>query len=265
MASLHLLERLRRFVRDSLPPSLGLCFTLRANPLLGLAFLVLRREFRIEGMRFTVPLAHQSWSSLATYWFDDYEKPEREFCSEFIQAEDTVCELGGCLGIVSMVINRRLQNPSRHLVVEANPALIPWIHTNRDRNGGGFHILHAAAGNGEALRFNGATGMLTGREADEPSEGVLVEGKSLSELWQSFGPFTVLVMDIEGAERSVFTGRDEHWKDCHLIVVEWHPSLITEAAVAECRDRLVSAGFRCVGTRSGSLHVVEAWRRGGAE
>jgi FkbM family methyltransferase len=258
-------EKMRCALRDALPLGLGRCLTLRANPLLGLAFLMFRREFRIEGMRFAVPTVDQSWSSLATYWFDDYEKPEREFCARWIRPDDRVCELGGCLGIVSMVINRMLSVPEQHLVLEANPALIPLISANRERNGGRFQILHAAAGDGRPLHFDADQDTLSGRAIQNASKGILVQGRRLSDLWELLGPCTVLVMDIEGAEMAVFSDPDECWRECRLIVVEWHPSLISAEAVELCRAKLGSANFRCVGSRAGSLHIVEAWLKQGKE
>jgi hypothetical protein len=49
---------------------------------------------------------------------------------------------GGCIGVVSCVINRVLQEPSRHVVVEGNPYIIPALQCNRDFNGCSFQIEH---------------------------------------------------------------------------------------------------------------------------
>ena len=55
------LGKIRRRVRDALPPALGYCLTLRANPLLGLAFLMLLINIAglllcFVGLLFTYPM-----------------------------------------------------------------------------------------------------------------------------------------------------------------------------------------------------------------
>lgn len=261
MLDSSLIDWLRRSIRDALPAPLGRCLTLRANPLLGFFFRFWRKSFRIEGMVFEVPLVGQPWHSLATYWFDDYEKPEREFCRNLIRCDDRICELGGCLGVVSMVINRRLGTPNLHLVVEANPNLIPLIERNRSRNGGQFTLLHAAAGNGDALEMDLGSGLLTSSGLADARDRTAVQGVTLDELWHLHGPFNVLVMDIEGAEKMVLQECFDSWKSCRLIIVEWHPSLISQESVDEACERLQRHGFQRVDRRAGCLHVVEAWQR----
>ena len=83
MEAMSFFEKLRRAVRDALPPALGLCLTLRANPLLGLAFLIFRRRFHLGGMVFEVPLEGRSWSSLATCVVrDDAQSPSCAYWNE---------------------------------------------------------------------------------------------------------------------------------------------------------------------------------------
>lgn len=258
-------EKLRRAVRDALPPALGLCLTLRANPLLGLAFLIFRRRFHLGGMVFEVPLEGRSWSSLATYWFDDYEAPEREFCQKLIRAEDRVCELGGCLGIVSMTINRKLAAPEGHVVLEANAELVPFLERNRERNGGRFSVMHAAIGDGKPVALDVSHGLLTSTRAEGEKAGKMemVASCTLEDLCAKRGPFEVLVMDVEGAEQQVILGEGEAWRGMRLIILEWHPPLIGMEMIERGRKALEGAGFRCVESRQGDLHLVEAWEKPG--
>lgn len=256
------LETMRRRLRDALPRSLGLCLTLRANPILGVFFRLFRKRFHLEGMVFDVPLSGQTWSSLATYWFNDYELPERRYCRQYIQPSDAVCELGGCLGVVSMVINRRLSNPERHLVIEANPLLIPLLNHNRERNGGGFKVLNRAVGDGLPLQLDVSSGLLTSHRTSSPGQTVkTVDGCTLDGLFAEHGPFDVIVMDVEGAEQQVLLGESVAWKKVRAIIVEWHPSIIGEAALRDARQALADAGFECSASQAGALHVVEAWER----
>lgn len=258
-----MLGKLRTQLRDALPPSLGMCFTLRANPLLGLAFRLFRRRFHLAGMVFEVPLQGMNWMSLATYWFDDYEAPEREFCTRFIRREDRVCELGGCLGIVSVTINRVLAAPENHWVVEANPALIPFLEKNRELNQGRFQVLHCAVGDGCPLALDVSSGLLTSTRAVNDSAAKIerVPGCTVDSLFSEHGPFDVLVMDVEGAEAQVFLGRGHAWHSVRLIVVEWHPTIIGQEAFERAKSELITAGFHCIASRPGDSHIVEAWER----
>lgn len=265
MAAMSFFEKLRRAVRDALPPALGMCLTLRANPLLGLAFLIFRRRFHLGGMEFEVPLEGESWSALATYWFDDYEAPEREFCALLIRPGDRVCELGGCLGIVSMTINRRLAAPEGHVVLEANAKLVPFLERNRERNGGRFTVLHAAIGDGNPVALDFTQGVLTSTRADggDAKRLEVVRSRTLEQLCAERGPFDVLVMDVEGAEQQVILGEGQAWRGMRLIILEWHPPLIGMEMIERGRRALEGAGFECVASRQGDLHIVEAWEKAG--
>ena len=255
-------DALRRRLRDSVPPSLGLFLTLRANPFLGLLFLLFRRRFHVDGMIFDVPLRHQTLSSLATYWFNDYELPERQFCSKYLRESDRVCELGGCLGIVSMNINARLKTTTSHLVVEANPMLIPYLKSNRNSNGGRFEVLNCAIGDGTSLYLDTQSGVLTSTLSERSSNTtVTVPGATTDSLFKDYGPFDALVMDIEGAEVQVLLGSSQSWKSVRLIIAELHPCIIGQHAYLEMHSRLIEANFKCVENQIGKPHVVEVWER----
>ena len=43
----------------------------------------------------------------------------------------SVLELGGCLGVVSVILNKKLDNPEKHIVIEANPKLIKYLEHNK--------------------------------------------------------------------------------------------------------------------------------------
>jgi FkbM family methyltransferase len=259
---IQILSSLRQRLRDSLPHPFGLFLTLRANPFLGLLFLLFRRRFNLNGMAFRVPIKHQSWSSLATYWFNDYELPERTFGAKFIRPTDRVCELGGCLGIVSMTINSRLDVSSSHLVIEANPALIPFLESNRLTNGGHFQILNRAIGDGSALNLDTQSGVLTSMVSlEHGAKTVTVPGSTVDSLFEEYGPFDALVMDIEGAEEKVFLGEGQSWMSVRVIIVEMHPAIIGQGAYLQAQSKLTEAGFKLVASQTGDPHIVEVWEK----
>jgi FkbM family methyltransferase len=130
--------------------------------------------------------------------FDLYETPERRLCQKFLLPEDDVLELGGCLGIVSCKAASKLGPRQRHVIVEANPTLIPIISTNLRRNGFHSQIVHAAIGAGDRVTFNAATHVIDSETSGEVrnERSVVVETVSASALEEKYGTFSVLVCDI---------------------------------------------------------------------
>ncbi len=117
------------------------------NPVAGLFFDLTGGVYQADGCRFVNlrKITNLGWRG-ASFWRDKYEADERKLIKQFISSDDSVIELGACLGIVSCITNRLLKNPSKHLVVEANPYLIPWLVRNQMLNDAGFLIEHCAVG-----------------------------------------------------------------------------------------------------------------------
>ena len=49
---------------------------------------------------------------------EKYEQNEKYLVEKYIEENDKVLELGGCLGVISLVINKKLLNKNHHLVLE---------------------------------------------------------------------------------------------------------------------------------------------------
>src|SRR6476646_3149174 len=84
--------------------------------------------YELDGVRFTLPA-----------WADDvkrnilkghYEEAERRLVAKWLDGSRTVVELGGASGIVSGIVGARLGPEVRHIVVEANPALVQVCRQN---------------------------------------------------------------------------------------------------------------------------------------
>lgn len=130
-----------------------------------------------------------------------YERQERKYLKQFLPPSATVLELGACLGVVSCITNRMLANPAQHVVVEANPDVIPVIQENKSRNNCSFHIEHCMLSNEPVNEFFIGKSLLTSSVRRQGIEKILVPGKTLSDLEKQYGlSFDVLMMDIEGGE-----------------------------------------------------------------
>ena len=175
-----------------------------------------------------------------------------------VKPEDQVLELGACLGIVSCVTNKLLRDKTRHVVVEGNPFCIPSIHRNRELNQCGFLTENCAVSSQKDATFYlhpvYIVGGTTQRESARP---VRVPARTLLELEAKHGPFSVLIMDVEGSELEVLTASREALKQYRLVIAELHDWAIGTEGVERCRAIFEEAGLR----RVKSAGLTEAWQR----
>lgn len=230
-----------------------------ARPLQGWLFDLRGGQFRADGCVFDIP-KHLTTRTYRSCFLDaDYEDDERALIKRFLRPDDTVLECGACLGIVSCVTNSLLRDKTRHVVVEANPKVIPSLYRNRELNKAGFLIEHCAVSNQSEETFYLHPHFIVGGTSQRATnEAVRLPGRSVRELDARYGPFTALIMDVEGSELDAFSTAREVLARTRLVIVEMHPWAIGEPAVQECRDLLTAAGLGQVGTAG----YTEAWQRG---
>ena len=228
------------------------------RPVLGFIFDLMGARFRVNGCTIKVPKHLTTRTYRGCFMIDDYEAGERALVREFVRPDDSVLELGSCIGAVSCVTNRLLADKSRHVVVEANPKLIPCITENRDINQCGFTILNMAASTEKSVTFYLHDEFIVGGTAQRPSsQPVTLEGITLDELDALYGPFSVLIMDIEGAETEIIPPSLEFLKKCRLVIWETHDWACGTEATKKCRDALSLAGLKYAKAAEDS----EAWIR----
>jgi FkbM family methyltransferase len=224
----------------------------------GAAFDLRGGHFRADGCTFSIPKDQTSRAYRSCFLDGSYEAEERALIGEFVRPLDTVLELGACLGIVSCVTNKILREKTRHVVVEGNPFCIPTLHRNRELNSCGFLVENCAAANEpEATFYLHPVYIVGGTTQRESSRPVRIPAYSLPELYNRHGPFTTLIVDIEGAELNIFSAATEILARVRLIIVELHPWAIGESGVQQCRDLFSAAGLRFK-KRAG---ITEAWQR----
>jgi FkbM family methyltransferase len=180
---------------------------------------------------------------------NNYEAPEREALKKYLDPELPVIELGACLGIVSCLTNRRLHHPEKHIVVEANPTLVPLLTQNRERNGCSFRIVHSALSYGaDAITFKVNDNILASSLHGDEQQAVVVSTVNLKLLLDETGFERVtLICDIEGAELQLV----EHELDVlrervSMIIMELHDRMVGDEPTQQMLMRLESVGFRMV-------------------
>lgn len=257
---------LRKMVGGSLPPSVRKVagkyyvagYERIVRPVLGLIFDLQGGRFRVDGCEIEVPKKLTTRTYRGCFMSGDYEAEERALIKRYLKPEDSVLELGACIGAVSCTTNKLLKDKTRHVIVEGNPKLIPYLEKNKQINDCGFTILNRAASQEESVTFflsdEFIVGGTTQRKSPHP---VTVQGSSLDDLDQEFGPFTALIMDIEGAEADVIPPAVDFLKKCRLVVVETHDWACGAERTEECRRAMTAAGLKHVATED----ATEAWLR----
>ena len=73
-----------------------------------------------------------------------YERAEQYVASDFVMPYLRVLELGGRYGVVSSVINNKLEDPYMHVVVEPDTSVINALNKNKINHQCKFTIINGA-------------------------------------------------------------------------------------------------------------------------
>jgi FkbM family methyltransferase len=217
-------------------------------------------KFQTGGCTFVIPRDQTTRAYRASFLSNHYEVEDLEVVRACILPTDRVIELGGCMGVVSCITNKILTDKTRHVVVEANPFCIPSLHRNRDLNQCQFLIEHCAVSQAHEVTFHVNPAMIVSSSIQSQAKveiPVRVPARSLTELDVRYGPFTTLIIDIEGAELDTFENARELLRRYRLVIVELHDWALGEAGLKRCREILAEAGLQC----QKKVKWVEAWQR----
>tara|TARA_A100001037_G_scaffold279240_1_gene280900 strand:- start:119 stop:790 length:672 start_codon:yes stop_codon:yes gene_type:complete len=176
-----------------------------------------------------------------------WEKDEAE-SAKYIDPNSSVLELGGCLGIVSLLVNKKLNNPNKHIVLEPNPRLIPFMETIKADNDGQYEIVNAFLSTSEetrdfSLHPNHIMGGQLGKRAG--FETIQCSGVTMSALEEKYNTtFNTIIMDIEHGEYDLFTKgffNKESIKNINFLMIELHKNSKKESL----RKHLNSSFNKC--------------------
>ena len=165
----------------------------------------------------------------------------------------SVLELGGCLGVISVILNKKLDNPEKHIVIEANPKLIKYLEHNKKINNCSFSVKNALmTSNKNNNIFYSYDKLVAGSahrldEKENNKTQHIVDTITLKELKSQVNyNFDLLVMDIEGGELDFLLEFDV--SDFKYILVELHQNIMPgiENFNNKCLDELNWRGFNVV-------------------
>ena len=197
-------------------------------------------------------------------WLGAYETLERHAVGKYLPRSSPVVELGAAIGVVSCLVNRRLANPTLHVSVEANPALIPVLERNRDRNGCRFRIIHSALAYAtDSVEFGVADDFTASSVGAVHSHStVKVPAVSLERiLSEAAFEHCTLLCDIEGSEGDLVRREPHILRDrVHTLILEVHPDHLGDLGVTELGVELQRLGFWPIWQR-GNVWVLDKTRR----
>ena len=212
---------------------------------------------RLDGCRFTIDKTSVPANVINLLLSHQYELPERVALKSFLNPSLPLVELGACIGVLSCVSNRVLQNPENHVAVEANPELLPLLQENRDRNLCHFTIVHAALAHGApSVTLNVSDNVLASSLQVENAREVVVPAISLERLINDFKfQRCTLLCDIEGAEVDLVENEIATIAErVETIIMETHERLVGEDVTLQMIKRLETAGFH-IAQRDGDVFV----------
>ena len=255
--------KVRVFARRFLPSYLrkaighfaGLLKSHVVYPLCGFLFDVSGGTYKLNGCDFFIPKNITSRQFRASFFLKDYEMEEISLVKEYVKNSDSVLEVGACMGILSCITSKKINKKNKHVVVEANPKLIDIINLNKKKNCCNFDVYNLALSNSKNVEFYINRTHVTGSSTRQLSdEKVVVPGISLYDLFYKYGPFTVLIMDIEGSEVDILSSPFD-LIGLKTIIIEIHDQIIGEDGVEICRKSLTNSGFSLIK----KMHLSELW------
>ena len=135
------------------------------------------------------------------------EREEQKDAELYIPAQAIVLELGGRYGLAAAVINNRLDDPTKHIVVEPDPSVQDALKLNCDSHKCFYSIFQGVISR-QAMYFNsfGFSSFCSSVPNDTP-----VETLTLEEVQEKYGVsgFTHLVADCEGGLMDFFEENKE--------------------------------------------------------
>lgn len=230
----------------------------RSNYLAGLVFDAFIREYKVDGLTFEIPRDITTRSFRSRFLFKNYEREEQQLIAAHLPRTARVLELGGCIGVVSCIANKRLNDPSKHVVVEANPKLLEPLARNKSKNGRAFTIKHGIIADGETSRLYLHDLIVGGSTIRQTGRSVMVPNLRIGDLEAENGfTFDTLIMDIECGELPFLESHREFTARLQTVFIEIHDHIFGRDKGDRCRSLLAEAGL----VRTARENISEVWRR----
>lgn len=214
------------------------------------------RTVRLGGVTIDTTAGHIPENVRELIFREIYEDTERDLIGRILKPGMRTLEIGTGIGFVSLVA-ARICGEHNVFCYEANPELEPTIKRNFALNGLTPNLtMRAVTVDGEPITFfksdNIISSSLYDRKRDDKQ--IVVESEALSDVLAKHDP-SALIMDVEGAEIQLL-GVD--LKNVADIIVELHPHIVGEDAIAALISDLKNRGYVMLSNNRKTSHFARA-------
>ncbi|MDH3236916.1 MAG: FkbM family methyltransferase [Deltaproteobacteria bacterium] len=221
----------------------------------------------IDGVKIPVRSSPLSPSMRRRLFRGRYETAERDLVNRFVRKGDRILEIGASIGILTCFLAKAAGARGRIVCVEANAALKPYFDRQLKLNGVIAELVNvlccplwseAVPSEFASQTFLPSADNLSGRMDGASGNGIVVPWKTAHALCKErdLEP-TVVVVDIEGAER-VWTRYPPGFPpSVGTVIVEFHPKAIGVDIAGRAIQAIVDSGF----VVAGMSETVLAFRR----
>lgn len=177
-----------------------------------------------------------------------YEEHEKKMCFDFLDANDSVLEIGGAIGFISLICQKKI-GIKNYACFEANPRTYELLKRNSELNGTQPRIWNMALANAD-----GHVELEVGSDFWENSicydnrcgdgvKTVKVPAGTLRTLVElAGGNSNVLIIDVEGAEQ--FIDFQQVPSEIRKVIIELHPRVIGPEITYNIIASFIGLGFR---------------------
>lgn len=172
-----------------------------------------------------------------------HEREEQYVSHDYIEPNCVVLELGARYGVVSSVINNKLEHPTHHVCVEPDQSVLECLRTNRRTHKSHFHIVSGVVSKKPVgLLQNGYASRLVPVDSKAPA----LPTHTVEALQKKYKlRFDTLVADCEGC-LCAFADENPEFVFRQLRTIMFEADLPKRCDYASLRRRLHAAGFRVV-------------------
>jgi FkbM family methyltransferase len=223
----------------------------------GLYFTFFEKTYKNNGLIIHIPFDLTNFQFRGRFALNRYEVEEAKYIDKYLSKDARVLELGGCLGYVSCLINKKLLDKTQQVTLEANPKLIGWIKKNRDENDCSFFVENSIVSHENKNIFYFHNRIVGGSTKRKTANKAYVKGVDIEFLKKKYNiEFDTLIMDIEGGELDIIKNFKESLSNFKRIFLEVHPfgGILTYDEVKTCENILSSIGF-CMIVRDANFQI----------
>lgn len=173
------------------------------------------------------------------------ERDEQLIADRFILGTDTVLELGGRYGTVSCIINNKLDDPYKHVVIEPEESVIPGLLENRKTHNSYFTVYRNVISDKPKSIVCAGYGTYTVDATstdDEKNMAPIIKLQDIIDYHKC--NFTVLVADCEGCLEEFINDNLDFIKQLRLITYEQDNQALSN--YKNVADTLQKMGFTCI-------------------